>query len=243
MKRTKAMHLNKISVNSNLFPTAVGYPFGLKIFHESPDLVFNTPVTFFVGENGSGKSTLLRALTRACGVHIWADSDKRRFEDNPYENDLHKYIDVTWVNDSVPGAFFSAELFNYFARSLDDWAVNDPGLLEYFGGTSLLSQSHGQSVMAFIRAQASRGGVYFLDEPETALSPVRQIELLRLLRDVGKQGQTQWIIATHSPILLGYPQAQIYNFNVAPLAMVDYESTDYFTVYRDFLADREKFLG
>jgi len=237
------MYFQKITVNSRKFPTTDVYPFSMSIFHESPCLQFKTPVTFFVGENGSGKSTLLRAITRACGVHIWAESDKRRFEDNPYENDLHRYIDVNWVNKSVPGAFFSAELFDYFARSLDDWAVNDPGLLEYFGGLSLLSQSHGQSVMAFIRAQSQRGGVYFLDEPETALSPVRQIELLRLLQEVGKQGKTQWVIATHSPILLGFPQAHIYSFNTAPLSTVDYESTDYFTVYRDFLADREKYLG
>jgi len=236
------MHLKQITVKSDQFPTTGAYPFHLSIFRDSPCLQLNTPVTFFVGENGSGKSTLLRAITRACGIHIWSDSGKRRFEDNPYENDLYRYIDVAWVNGKVSGAFFSAELFNYFARSLDDWAVNDPGLLDYFGGSSLLSQSHGQSVLAFIRAQSKRGGVYFLDEPETALSPKRQIELLRLLVEVGATGQTQWVIATHSPILLGFPDAHIYNFNAAPIATIDYESTDYFTVYRDFLENRERFL-
>jgi len=114
-------------------PTTDIYPFNLSVFHNDPRLVFDTPITFFVGENGSGKSTLLRAITRACGIHIWSQVEKRRFDDNPNENDLHKFIDVSWNENSIPGAFFSAELFNYFARSLDDWASGDPGLLEYFG--------------------------------------------------------------------------------------------------------------
>ena len=236
------MHLHEINIRSGQFPTTDIYPFNLSVFHNDPRLVFDTPITFFVGENGSGKSTLLRAITRACGIHIWSQVEKRRFDDNPNENDLHKFIDVSWNENSIPGAFFSAELFNYFARSLDDWASGDPGLLEYFGGISLLSQSHGQSILSFLRSQSQRTGIYFLDEPETALSPTGQIGLLKLLYEQGKLGHAQWIIATHSPILLGCPGSCIYNFDTAPIHPTEYERTNHYTIYRDFLADRTKYL-
>ena len=236
------MHINKVSLLSDQYPSTNVYPFSLEIFRTTPHLEFDTPITFFIGENGSGKSTLLRAITRKCGIHIWSNMDKRRFDDNPYEDELHRFIDIAWTKGNVPGAFFSSELYNYFARSLDDWAKNDPGLLEYFGGKSLLSQSHGQSVMSFFESRYALEGVYLLDEPETALSPRRQLELLRLLCAIRKKGHAQFIIATHSPILLSCPEAKIFSFDTSPIRPIDYESTDYFKVYKDFLSDRGKYL-
>jgi predicted ATPase len=236
------MHIDKVSLLSDQYPSTSVYPFSLEIFRTTPHLEIDTPITFFIGENGSGKSTLLRAITRKCGIHIWSNADKRRFDDNPYEDELHQFIDVSWTKGNVPGAFFSSELYNYFARSLDDWAKNDPGLLGYFGGKSLLSQSHGQSVMSFFESRYSLEGVYLLDEPETALSPRRQLELLRLLCAIRKKGHAQFIIATHSPILLSCPEAKIFSFDASPIRPIDYESTDYFKVYKDFLSDRGKYL-
>jgi predicted ATPase len=126
-------------------------------------------VTFFVGENGTGKSTLLKAICRRCDIHIWQETERSRYQYNPYEEELYKCVRVDWTNGSVPGALFSSQIFQDFARFLDEWAKADPGILAYFGGSSLITQSHGQSLISFFAARY-RSRIYFLDEPETALS-------------------------------------------------------------------------
>jgi predicted ATPase len=113
----------------------------------------------------------------------------------------------------VPGSFFGSEIFNDFRRTLDGWASSDPGQLKYFGGKSLITQSHGRSIMSYFRFCYSRRGIYFLDEPETALSPQSQLDLIDILRENGRAGHAQFIIATHSPILLAYEDAKIYSFD------------------------------
>ena len=183
-------------------------------------------MTLFVGENGTGKSTLLEALARKAGIHIWYDGEKARFEINPYEQQFHRYIEVQWTRGRVPGSFFGSSVFQDFARALDAWAASDPGQLEYFGGKSLLTQSHGQSIMSFFKARYQIKGLYLLDEPETALSPRTQIALLDLLADLSAAGHAQFIIATHSPILL------------ACIAPIPYEQTDHYRIYKAFLMDR-----
>lgn len=100
------MHIHKVTLLPERYPSTNIYPFCLEIFRTTPCLKFDTPITFFIGENGSGKSTLLRAITRKCGIHIWSNTDKRRFDTNPYENELHGFIDVAWTKGKVPGAFF-----------------------------------------------------------------------------------------------------------------------------------------
>ena len=140
------------------------------------------------------------------------------------------------VNGRVPGSFFGSQVFNNFARILDEWLTMDPGLLEYYGGKSLMSQSHGQSLMAFFESRFKIKGLYLLDEPETALSPGSQLELLRLLKEMGAAGHAQFIIATHSPILLACPGAQIFSFDPPGIREVSYEDTTHFKVYQQFFA-------
>jgi predicted ATPase len=118
----------------------------------------------------------------------------------------------------------------------------DPGLIEYLGGKSLMSQSHGQSLMAFFTSRFKIKGIYFLDEPETALSPKSQVELLNLLQDMARSGHAQFIIASHSPILLACPGAEIFSFDENPVKQIDYEDTDHFRIYKEFMANPEKFL-
>jgi predicted ATPase len=197
-------------------------------------------VTFFVGENGSGKSTLLEALARVCGIHIWRERERTRCTANPYEDKLYRCVSVEWTDGVVPGSFFGSAVFHDFARILDEWAAADPGQLAYFGGQSLLTQSHGQSIMSFFRARYAIKGLYLLDEPETALSPRTQIDLLRLLGDTASVGHAQFVIATHSPILLACPVATIYSFDRSPIRPVAYEQTDHYRLYRDFMADRQR---
>ena len=138
-------------------------------------------MTFFVGENGTGKSTLLEAIARRAGIHIWREGERTRCVVNLYEDKFYRGISIEWVNGPVPGSFFGSSIFQDFARLLDEWAATDPGQLDYFGGKSLLTQSHGQSIMSFFKARYAIRGLYLLDEPETALSPKTQIALLDLL--------------------------------------------------------------
>jgi predicted ATPase len=236
------MHLKSISLHPEKYPSWERYPFSLPIFQQAEHIHFTTPVTLFVGENGTGKSTLVKAICQQSGIHIWRDTNKVRFEHNPYEDDLYRYLTLEWINGKVPGSYFGSDIFQYFTQVLDEWAATDPGQLKYFGGKSLVTQSHGQSLMSFFRARYKIEGLYLLDEPETALSPKSQLELLELLIQMSNAGHAQFVIATHSPILLACPGAIIYSFDHVPLTQVRYEETEHYRIYRSFLEDRSHYL-
>jgi predicted ATPase len=236
------MHLKSVIIHPEKFPTTEVHPFNLRIFQQTESFNFKTPVTFFIGENGTGKSTLLEAISRQCDIHIWQETERLRFENNPYEGTLHTCLSIEWITDKVPGSFFGSDIFYFFTQILDEWAASDPGQLKYFGGRSLVSLSHGQSLMAFFRARYQIKGLYLLDEPETALSPRSQLELLDLIVKMSRAGHAQFIIATHSPILLACPGATIYSFNHTPIKQVQYEETEYFQLYHSFMVDRNKYL-
>jgi predicted ATPase len=237
------LHLKGVTVHSKRFPTGDCYPFNLPVFHRTERIAFETPVTLFVGENGTGKSTLIEAMAHRCGIHIWRDTQRSRFQFNPHEDRFRDYISVEWVNGPVPGSFFGSSVFQHFVQALDEWAAADPGQLDYFGGKSLVTQSHGQSMMSYFRTRYQIKGLYFLDEPETALSPKTQLGLLEILTGMGRAGHAQFILATHSPILLACPGATIYSFDHVPIRSLPCEETDHFRLYRDFIADRQKYLN
>jgi predicted ATPase len=236
------MHIQSLHLLHDTFPTRNFYPFNLEIFQETDCIEFSRPVTFFIGENGTGKSTLLRAIARSCTIHIWEEHEGSRDRRNLYEDLLHQSLRMEWTDGKVPGSFFASEIFRHFAEILDAWSMADPGCLKYFSNDSLVVKSHGQSHMTFFENRFRRKGLYLLDEPENALSPKRQLELLRLLREFIKRGDVQFIIATHSPILLAFPDAEIYSFDDIPIRKIGYEDTDYYRIYRDFLTDRAKYL-
>jgi predicted ATPase len=229
------MHVRNIRLLPDRYPTGDQYPFNLDIFRATDRLDLGSPVSFFVGENGTGKSTLLRAIAMKCNIHIWEGLERTRFHYNPHERELHKYITLEWSEGPVPGSFFASEIFRNFAVNLDEWASMSPATLEYFGGRSLMEQSHGQCHMSFFRNRFKIRGIYLLDEPENALSPGRQIELLKLLKEMAGLGHAQFIVATHSPILLALPGSDIFSFDKAPIATVRYEDTEHFRIYREFM--------
>ena len=154
---------------------------------------------------------------------------------NPYEERLFLYIEVKWAEDIVPGSFFSSQIFRNFAQLVDEWEADNPGQIDYFGGKSLIAQSHGQSIMSFFKSRYKIKGLYLLDEPETALSPRSQLELLQLLQEMGALGHAQFIIATHSPILLACPGSIIYSFDYTPVKTIQYEATEYYRIYKTFM--------
>jgi len=237
------MHLDGLRLFPERFPNVDRYPFNQALFRQTRAVAFSAPVVLFVGENGAGKTTLLRALARKCGIHIWQGLETTRCETNRYEDRLHECIELDWTAGPVPGSYFGSDLFRSFAESLDAWAAADPGLLNYFGGKSLLTQSHGQSLLSFFRARYQRKGLYLLDEPETALSPRSQIALLRLMMEMSGAGHAQFVVATHSPILLACPGAVIMSFDGAVVEQIAYEETDHYRLYREFLSEPGRFLA
>jgi predicted ATPase len=149
---------------------------------------------------------------------------------------------VEWAGERVPGSFFGADTARHFAYLLDEWAADDPGQLKYFGGKSLVTQSHGQSLMSLFRARYRIRGLYFMDEPEAALSPRSQLELLKIVAETTAEGSAQFIISTHSPLLMACPGAILYSFDHSPVAPIAYEQTEHYKVYKSFLIDRSKWL-
>lgn len=236
------MHIKTVIFRHDRFPTSEYYPFNLDIFNRTSTLDFTSPVTFFIGENGTGKSTLLRAISNACRIYIWQGISRTRLDFNPYENKLYKGIDVRWADGPVPGSFFASDIFKHFAQVLEDWASTDRGQLDYFGGSSLLTKSHGQSILTFFEARYKIKGLYLLDEPETALSPASQLKLLKILTKASRAGLAQFIIATHSPILMACPDANILSFDYIPIKSVGYEDTEHFRTCRSFFADPHAFI-
>jgi predicted ATPase len=229
-------HVRALRFLVDRFPSHDAYPFRLAAVRNMGDLDLSAPVTFFVGENGTGKSTVLEAIARRAGIHIWTDPPPS-LERNPWRDRLHEFMELEWTKGKVPGSFFSSRIFQRFAEAVDDFAAGDPGQLKYFGGRSLVSQSHGESLMSFFRARYGIEGLYLLDEPETALSPRSQLALVRLIHEMAGKGHAQFILCTHSPIVMACPGARLYGFDSAPIAEVTYECTEHYRVYKAFLAD------
>ena len=236
------MHLKKVTILQEKFPTKENYPFNLEIFNNTESLVFESPVTIFTGENGTGKSTLLEALSRKCGIYIWEGEFRPKQKNNPYHKQMYNAISVEWHEGPVPGSFFSSDVHKHFSALLDEWEISSPGLFEYFGGKSLVTQSHGQGIISFFRARYKIKGLYIMDEPETALSPTSQIELVNILKEMAKKRHAQFILATHSPILMACPGAKLFNFDNNIITETTYYETEHYRIYRDFMKDCTRFF-
>ncbi len=235
------LHLEEVRLLSEQYPTRDHYPFNLDVLRQTQAIPFTSPVTFFIGENGSGKTTLLEALARGCQIHIWSGIERTRSVINPYEGRLYLYLKVKWTDGLVPGSFFSSQIFHNFAQLVDEWEADNPGQIDYFGGKSLIAQSHGQSIMSFFKSRYRIKGLYLLDEPETALSPRSQLELLKLLQEMSALGHAQFVIATHSPILMACPGSVIYSFDDTPVRKILYEETEHFRIYKEFMANTGRY--
>lgn len=237
------MYLVKVEIEGERFPTHRFFPFNIPAIRQTPELIFRQPIVFFVGENGSGKSTLLEAITRRCGIHIWDKPRRHLAHNNPYETKLANYVGIGWTNGRISGSLFRAETFHDFADFLDDLALCDPGRLQYHGGQILNTLSHGEGILSYFSGRFQLKGLYFLDEPESALSPASQIKFLKLLQRYAAGGKAQFVIATHSPILLACPGAQIFSFGPSRITEVSYEETEQYQIYKEFFTDRSAFLA
>nr|WP_231891289.1 AAA family ATPase [Paenibacillus swuensis] len=217
------------------------YPFHIPSIQNLTTLRLEKKVTFFVGENGSGKSTLLEAIAYQCGFNTAGGGRNNTYELNASHSMLGDYIRLSWLPKITQGFFLRAESFYHFASHVDEIAKDHPSIYDSYGGRTLHEQSHGESFFSLFQNRFGRKGIYLLDEPEAALSPAKQLAFLSIIHELQKSAQL--IIATHSPILLGYPEADIFSFDHQPLGTIAYEQTDHYQVTRRFLENRKKYLN
>ena len=212
------------------------YPFNLPAVRWTDTLVFHPKVTFLVGENGAGKSTLVEALAVAWGFNPEGGSTGMQFETRGSHSPLHKFIrPVRGRARAQDGYFLRAESFFNAASYIEQVGVSG------YGDRGLHAQSHGESFFTLFEHRFRGKGLYILDEPEAALSPSRQLSFLVRMHDL-IEGGSQFIIATHSPIILGYPDATLYQVSDQGLQAVAYEDTEHYQVTRAFLNRRESML-
>lgn len=220
------------------------YPFTIPAIRNFGELEFTSPVTFFVGENGTGKSTLLEGIAEKCEYNTAGGSRNNLYDVDAAESALGKFLRLSWMPKVTNGFFLRAESFYQFASHIDVLERENPGrgVLDSYGGKSLHEQSHGESYLSLFLNRFNGQAIYLLDEPEAALSPQRQLAFLRIMHDLIKEQNCQFIIATHSPIILGYPEATILSFDDGEIEEVEYEMTGHYQITKYFLDHREKFL-
>ncbi len=206
------------------------YPFNIPAVRELGNIDFHPNVTFFVGENGSGKSTVMEGLAVALGFGAEGGTKNVQFQTAESISPLHDSLRLArGVPKPRDGYFLRAESFFNVATYMDE-----TGYLGGYGGKSLHTQSHGESFMAVLVNKLRGDGIYLLDEPEAALSPSRQLAALSAIHQL-VEDSSQFVIATHSPILLSYPHAKIIQFDGSGVSEVAFEDTEHFAVTRDFL--------
>ncbi len=214
------------------------YPFSLPVVKYLDTLQFHPDVTFLIGENGTGKSTLLEAIAQLLGFNPEGGTRNSLFSTRDTHSNLYDYLKAgRSFKAPKDGYFLRAESFYNLASYMDD-----VDYLGGYGGKSLHAQSHGESFLTVLTQKMRGNGLYILDEPEAALSPSRQLSALTAIHKLVKT-DSQFIIATHSPILMAYPNAKILLLTESGIRQVDYEETDHYQIARDFLNHREQMLN
>jgi len=220
------------------------YPFSLEAVRSLFTLELHPKVTFIVGENGTGKSTILEAIATSYGFNPEGGTKNFNFSTMSTHSDLYKYLKlVKGIRRPEDGFFLRAESFYNVASNIDelDKFGMGPRIIDSYGGRSLHEQSHGESFLSVFINRFSGKGLYILDEPEAALSPSRQMAMLARMHELVQQ-DSQFIIATHSPIIMSYPDAIIYELNDG-FKEVEYKSTEHYQVMKEFINNTERMLN
>ncbi len=265
-----AIHLRSVELKGAAPSLPDRFPFSIRAVQALQRLIFDSPVTFFVGENGSGKSTLLEAMASAIGLPTIGSVATRHDATLGDQRELGRALRLTWNVRVHRGFFLRAEDFFGFAKAIEQLKAELKQRsaeidVEYAGrsatakglalgplyaslaqlqasyGDGLDAQSHGESFIKLFQSRLVPGGIYLLDEPEAPLSPQSQLGFIAILKTMLQQ-QSQFIIATHSPILLAFPNATIYSFDESPVSAVPFDQLDHVTLTRDFLNNPDAFL-
>jgi predicted ATPase len=240
--------IRSIALEREMVKSFDDYPYSLPAIHDLQTLALHPKVTYFIGENGTGKSTLMEAIAVSAGFNPEGGSRNFNFSTRQTHSELHSVLRlVRSARRQHDGYFLRAESFYNVASQVDDLAAEDRDggsrMHDSYGGRSLHAQSHGESFLALAVNRFGNNGLYLLDEPEAALSPLHQLSLLALIDDHVRHRGSQFLIATHSPILMAYPEALLYEFSAEHgIRQIDYEATEHFQLTRDFLNDRHSFF-
>ncbi len=230
-------YLKEITLLRESVPSFDEYPFCIPTVSGLTRLEFHQDVTFFIGENGSGKSTLLEAIAQLLGYNPEGGNKNTLFATNSTHSELFKYLKASRsYKRPKDGYFLRAESFYNLASYVDEI-----GYLGSYGGLSLHKQSHGESFLALLTSKLRGSGLYLMDEPEAALSPARQLAALSTIHRL-VQAKSQFIIATHSPIIMAYPNATIYRFSEEGIEQVEYTETEHYIISKNFLNRHEHML-
>jgi predicted ATPase len=240
-----SQYVSRITLQRDMVDSFDRYPFSLPAVRSLEHIDLHPKVTYFVGENGSGKSTLLEAIAVSLGFNAEGGTKNFRFGSRRSHSELHEYLRIAkGINRPRDGFFLRAESFFNVATEIENLDAEfsyGPPVINSYGGRSLHEQSHGESFLALMMERFGGQGMYILDEPEAALSPQRQLAVLSRIHDLVLE-DSQFIIATHSPILMAYPDACIYLCGKDGVSEVAYEDTEHYQVTRDFLANPERML-
>jgi predicted ATPase len=240
--RLPAPYLKRIWLDKTKIADVAAYPFCLPLFKHDFDLRFDAPVTIIVGENGAGKSTLVEAIAalvgfdQAGGAKGYMPVDHARALESG-GGGMADALRASWLPKIGTGWFFRAETFFSLSRYLDIAAM-DVGAAP----PDFLSHSHGEGFLRFFEERCERQGIYLFDEPESALSPSRQIEFLKVLERMRNSGVCQVVMATHAPILMAFPGANLLRLSKYGVEQVRLEDTDHFRLMREFFADPKAFI-
>jgi predicted ATPase len=234
-------YLKRLWLDDALVEDFAVYPFSLP-FLKGFTLDFNRPLTIIVGENGTGKSTLLEGIAALAGFDQAGGGKGYRPVDHARALDagggpLGTALRAAWMPKLSNGWFFRAETFFSVSRYLDEAAIDGHAMPPDF-----LSHSHGEGFLRFFEERCRRQGLFIFDEPESALSPSRQVEFLKLLRRMENSGIIQVIMATHAPLLMAYPRAQLLQLSKGGLEPIAVEDTDHYRLIREFSADPRGFV-
>jgi len=240
-----SQYVSRITLKRDKVDSFDRYPFSLPAIRSLERIDLHPKVTYFVGENGSGKSTLLEAIAVSLGFNAEGGTKNFRFGTRRSHSELHEFLRIAkGVRRPKDGFFLRAESFFNVATEIENLDAEPsfgPPIINSYGGRSLHEQSHGESFLALMTERFGGQGMYILDEPEAALSPQRQLAVLSRIHDLVLD-DSQFIIATHSPILMAYPDACIYLCSSDGVSEVAYQDTEHFQVTRDFLASPERML-
>jgi len=237
-----APYLRRVWLDPERIPARDAYPFVLPLLRDEFELGFDKAITIIVGENGTGKSTLLEGIAVMAGYDDAGGGKGYRPVDHSRAleemgGSLASALRASWLPKITNGWFFRAESFFSVARYLDEAARDAGGPPPDF-----LSHSHGEGFLRFFEERCQRQGIFIFDEPESALSPARQIEFLKLLHRMNGTGHCQVIMATHSPVLMAYPDATLLRLTKYGLEPVSLKDTDHFKVMREFCDDPKGFV-
>lgn len=247
MLNQDSQYIRAVKLKSEHTLARDSFPLNLPVIQNLEEIIFHPNVIYIIGENGMGKSTLLEGIAIAYGFNPEGGTLNFNFSSYDSHSDLDKYLRlIKGVNRAEDHFFLRAETFYNLASNIEDLdreddPISGPKIINSYGGRSLHEQSHGESFFAAFTERFKGKGLYILDEPEAALSPLRQMSMLARINDLVKEG-SQFIIATHSPIIMAYPNAKIIQLSEDEIYESTLEATQHYSIMKQFFENKDRML-